>query len=203
MFGKIIKADDLSFLENDNFRNMFKEEIVKTIKLLLDSSKIGTADNPVLVIENNTPFDSIYINHDVNKGLYALSIKLDYKYLNLDIKTYIDKAMERMCIILKNMDLIFQVCSNLEGVNIETEYDYSLCTFSKTENRKMFSTGLKLPAIKKRETFVESQMHTHTSLLIYDMFGDIANELVKFNNGNSVKIFYGDIDFAFKDWVDS
>lgn len=203
MFGKIIKASDLSFLENDSFRNMFKEEIVKIIKLLVDSPKIGTIDDGSLIIENNTPFDNIYINYDVHKRLYALSIKLDYKCLKLDVKHYVDKALERMCIILKNMDLIFQICSNSEGINIEREHDYSLCTFSKTEHRKMFNTGLRLPAIKKKEIFVESQMHTHIALLIYNMFGDIANELVKFNNGNSVKIFYGDIDFAFKDWVDS
>ena len=33
MFGKIIKADDLSFLENDSFRNIFKEDTIKIVRL--------------------------------------------------------------------------------------------------------------------------------------------------------------------------
>ena len=196
MFGKIIKADDLSFLENDSFRNIFKEDTIKNIVDLFKEFKSKH--------NTNRAIDTVYINYDINdKNEYLFYIKLGYSSTTIFIKSSINEMLNRMYNILKEMDLIFQVCSNSEGVNIETEHDYSLCTFSKTENRKMFNTGLRLPAIKKKEIFVESQMHTHIALLIYNMFGDIANELVKFNNGNSVKIFYGDIDFAFKDWVDS
>ena len=196
MFGKIIKADDLSFLENDSFRNIFKEDTIKIIVNLFKEFKS----------KHNTSraIDAVYINYDINdKNEYLFYIKLDYSNTTIFIKSSINNMLNRMYNILKEMDLIFQVCSNSEGVNVETEHDYSLCTFSKTEHRKMFNTGLRLPAIKKKEIFVESQMHTHIALLIYNMFGDIANELVKFNNGNSVKIFYGDVDFAFRDWVDS
>lgn len=196
MFGKIIKADDLSFLENDSFRNIFKDDTIKNIVDLFKEFKSKH--------NTNRAIDTVYINYDINyKNEYLFYIKLGYSSTTIFIKSSINEMLNRMYNILKEMDLIFQVCSNSEGVNIETEHDYSLCTFSKTEHRKMFNTGLRLPAIKKKEIFVESQMHTHIALLIYDMFGDIANELVKFNNGNSVKIFYGDIDFAFKDWVDS
>lgn len=201
MFGKIIKAEDLQFLENDSFRTMFADEIVDKIVGMLKEYKEKASKVDSFLLDK--PFGSININYDISKaGECLFSIKLEYGNLTCDIITEDSPLMKRMYQILREMDLIFTTQSNIEGVRKDNDYDYTLCTFSKDEYRKMFSTGRMLPALQKKNLLVDSHLHNHISLMIYNMFGSIVNSLVVFNNENPVAIFYGDINHAFKDWVE-
>ena len=200
MFGKIIKAEDFHFLENDSFRTMFADEMVdKIVKMFKEYKETAIRVDSFLP---DRPFDSININYDISKVEECLfSIKLEYSNLTYDIITEDSPLMKRMYQILREMDLIFTTQSNIEGVRKDNDYDYTLCTFSKDEYRKMFSTGRMLPALQKKNLFVDSHLHNHIALMIYNMFGAIVNSLVVFNSENPVTIFYGDINHAFKDWV--
>lgn len=200
MFGKIIKAEDLTFLENDDYRRMFIKETVDDIIEIFKQFKEKTSRTDQFLMDR--PFNSVLINYNISKREYLFSIKLEeYNGLIMDFVATSSPLMEKMYIILKEMDLIFKIKSNIEGVNKDDNFDYTLCTFSKDENRKMLSTGRMLPAFKKKEMIVHNQLHIHIALMIYNMFGKIANNLVEFNNGCPVEIFYGDINFTFKDWV--
>ena len=140
MFGKIIKAEDLTFLENDDYRRMFIEETVNNIvKIFSDFKKSVSRTDQFLM---DRPFNSIFINYDISKNQYLFSIKLDYNYLTLDIATTASPLIEKMYQIFKEMDLLFKVRSNVEGAGKEDKYDYTLCTFRKTENRKKIKQSL-------------------------------------------------------------
>lgn len=200
MFGKIIKADDFIFLENKDNRNEFVEYMVKSIsELQLDFLKQCKIENA----PDDKPFDMVYIDREVNPPILfnKNEINIQLEYNNLHTFAYSsNEVLLTMFRILKEMDLIFQVRSNIPTGGMDN-FDYSLCTFSKVEHRKMYLPETEKEKLFKKEILVDSNLHNHIALHIYNMFGRIANELEQYNNFKMVTIFYGDIDFAFQDWV--
>lgn len=207
MFGKIIKADDFIFLEKEENRNEFIKFMVQSISELqldfLEKNKFKNAPE-------DKPFDMVHINPIVNAPMIfnknEINIFLDYNNLSMSIYSN-HKVLSKMFKIIKEMDLIFQVRSNIPTGGLD-DFNYSLCVFNKVEHRKMY-----LPEFEKencfnakrskKEILVDSNLHNHIALYIYNMFGKIASDLEQYNNLNAVTIFYGDINFAFKDWVDN
>lgn len=205
MFSKIIKADDFNFLENKDNRNEFVEYMVKSIsELQLDFLKQYKIENA----PDDKPFNMVYIDREVNPPILfnknEINIQLEYNNLHTFVYSS-NEVLLTMFRILKEMDLIFQVRSNDPSDGVD-DFNYSLCTFSKVEHRKMYlpeagKENCFKAILLKKEILVDSNLHNHIALHIYNMFGKIANELEQYNNFKMVTIFYGDIDFAFKDWV--
>jgi len=192
MFNRTIDNKDLKFLQDRNKQLAFMNDIISNM-LNIPESRL-----------HRRPFDRVDINTNVSEAY------TDYNKINIDIrvggqhlKRYYKSSnpdVQKMCRLLKELDLLFKINSNNEAVD-EDDYNYSICTFSKNENRKMYLKE-KVKQASEDEILISQNNYCIAALNIFNMFGEIANNLCLHNDNNEVEIFYGDIDFAFKDWVE-